>query len=284
MAFTPPEEQGRVIRFFDRVAPDYGVRYDGKDRFHDHFFQERSTKAIRGLNLEDRDVLDIGSGTGDLYVKLIAQFPSMRFLAMDVSAGMLAHSKVPPSQRLLGHAYDQDLGDRRFHAIFMLGVTTYMDQQELEKNLIFASRHLAPGGTLTVTFTNRHALDSWNRGLARHFLRLSGQGDHVLTSGLRIHSYSFRETRSLLERHFSIKNWDLLNHTIFPINRLLPGLSVQLARGLSGLKGTATWLRFLSSDLMVHAESRYSSPGAMDPEGNQVHPERLSEEAPGANE
>lgn len=270
LAFNAPEEQGRVTRFFDRLAPKYGARYQGKERFHDHFFQERSAKAVRGLDLTDRDVLDIGSGTGDLYAQLIKQFPDMRFLATDVSAGMLANSKVPPSQRLLGHVYDQDFGSRRFHAIFMLGVTTYMSRKELEKNLDFAAQHLAPGGTFTATFTNKHALDTWSRALARQPLRLLGHGDHVLTSGLRIHSYGFGEVRSLVERHFIVKNWDLLNHTVFPMNRLLPGLSVRLARCLSGRKGTAAWLRSLSSDLMVRAESRYSSPETSGAEGNQA--------------
>jgi len=284
LAFNAFEDQGRVMRFFDRLAPDYGERYGGKDRFHDHFFQERLTKAIRGLDLSDRDVLDIGSGTGDLYAKLITRFPDMRFIATDVSAGMLAKSKVPASQRLLGHAYDHAMGDRRFHAIFMLGVSTYMDRQELEKNLAFAARHLAPGGTFTATFTNKHALDSWTRALARWPLRLFSRGDHVLTSDLRIHRYSFRETRSIVERHFTIKGWDLLNHTIFPANHLLPDASIRLARGLSDRKGTAAWLRFLSSDLMVHAESRYSPPETLGTEGNQAHPERLSKAAPGPNE
>lgn len=284
LAFNAPEEQGRVTRFFDRLAPGYGERYEEKERFHDHFFQERIAKATHGLDLSGKDVLDIGSGTGDLYAQLITRFTNMRFVATDISAGMLAHSKVPPSQRLLGHAYDQDFGDRRFDAIFMLGVSTYMDRQELGKNMILAARHLAPGGTFTVTFTNKHSLDSWARAIVRWPLRLFSQGDHVLTSGLRIHSYGYQETRALVEGYFNIKSWDLLNHTVFPMNRLLPGLSVRLARSLSRRKGTAAWLRFLSSDLMVHAESRYSSPVTLGREGNQADPERLSEEAPGANE
>lgn len=282
-AFSAPGEQGRVARFFDRLAPEYGERYEGKDRFHEHFFQERTEKAVRGLDLSGRDVLDIGSGTGDLYARLIIRFPDMRFLATDISAAMLAHSKVPPAQRLLGHLYELDLGDRRFHAIFMLGVSTYMDRPELEKNLEFAARHLAPGGTFTATFTNKHALDTWARAAARKPLRLFGGGGHVLTSGLPIHSYGFKETRSLLARHFILKEWDLLNHTVFPFNRLLPGMSIRLARVLSSLKAPPAWLRFLSSDLMVHAESRYSSSGTSGPEGNQAHPERLSEAAPSTN-
>lgn len=282
-AFNPPEDQGPVTRFFDRLAPEYAERYAGKDLFHDHFFLERMVGAVHGLDLSDRDVLDIGSGTGDLYAHLITRFPDMRFLATDISAAMLARSKVPASQRFLGHAYDHDPGKRRFDAIFMLGVSTYMDRQELERNLVFAARHLAPGGTFTATFTNKHSLDSWIRAVARWPLRLFGHGRHVLTSGLPIHSYGFREMRSIMEEHFKIKHLDLLNHTVFPMNRLLPAMSVRLARDLSGRAGTAAWLRFLSSDVMVHAESRNPSPGTFGPQGNQAHPERLSEAAPGTD-
>ena len=260
LAFNAPEKEGRVTRFFDRLAPEYGRRYEGKERFHDHFFQERTAKAVHGLDLSGRDVLDIGSGTGDLYAKLISRFPDMRFLATDISAGMLACSKVPPAQRILGHAYDHDFGDLRFHAIFMLGVTTYMDREELEKNLASVARLLAPGGTFTITFTNKHALDSWTRALVRLPLRLLGEGRHVLTSGLPIHSYGFREVRSLVERHFIIDRWDLLNHTVFPMNLMVPRLSLLLAQHLSGRKASPAWLRFLSSDLMVHAERRPLQP------------------------
>lgn len=253
------ERSGAVdpARFFDRLGPSYGSRYKGEDAFHHYYFQERMAKAIRGLDLSDAHVLDIGSGTGDLYGALAPRFPRMHFLASDVSEGMLAHSLVPPAQRLLGHIYEHDLGEARFDAIFMLGVTTYMNADELEKNLAFAARHLAPEGRFVATFTHADALDSRLRSLAKGIMgRRSGNSDNVLTSGLRIHQYGFRAAKSILERHFRVEDWDGLNHTVFPFNRLFPKESIGLAKRLARHQGKPAWLRFLSSDLLFHAGKR----------------------------
>lgn len=244
------------IAFFDRLSGRYGERYSGEDRFHRYFFHERAEKAIAGLQLANSDVLDIGSGTGDLYTLLNARFPGLRFLATDVSAGMLANSQVPPERRLHGHAYDLDLGELHFAAIFMLGVTTYMSREELGKNLAFAASHLAPDGTLVVTFTNKYALDTWTRALAKWPMSLFGKGDNVLSSGLRIHRYGYREVRSIMEGKFRISRWNTLNHTIFPLNKLVSRPSLRLAQYLSCRTGAPAWIRPFSSDLMVHATNR----------------------------
>ncbi|MCO5274111.1 MAG: class I SAM-dependent methyltransferase [Flavobacteriales bacterium] len=249
----PPVGAADPIDFFDRISAGYGSRYQGQDRFHRYYFQERMNKAVDGLDLADCNVLDIGSGTGDLYDQLITRFPSMQFLATDVSAGMLAHSNVPQAQQYIGPVYEHNLGPVRFHAIFMLGVTTYMGRDELEKNLDFIARHLHPDGRFIATFTNRSSLDSWMRSLAQHFVKPDPAGRNVLSSGLQIHKYTYPAIRAMLEPKFRIMRWDALNHTIFPFNRLLPGLSIRAARQLGRTQGVPGWLRFLSSDLMVHA-------------------------------
>lgn len=256
---VPPEPTGAEdpARFFDRLGPSYGSRYQGTDRFHRYYFHERMEKAVRGLDLRNGSVLDIGSGTGDLYGVLSARFPGMQFLASDVSAGMLEHSLVPPAQRLLGRIYEHKLGDARFDAIFMLGVSTYMGRDELERNLAFAAAHLAPTGKFIITFTNAHALDTWLRTLAKGLLgRRAGAGGNVLSSSMKIHRYAHGTIKSMLEPRFRITGWDALNHTVFPFNRILPGPSVAAAKRLSRRQGAPAWLRFLSSDLLVHTALR----------------------------
>lgn len=239
--------------FFDHLGATYASRYKGQDRFHRYFFHERMEKAVRGLDLSNGHVLDIGSGTGDLYGVLYSRFPEIRFLASDISAGMLEHSLVPPSQRLLGRIYEHDLGGTRFDAIFMLGVSTYLDKEELVKNLAFAAAHLAPQGRFIITFTNAMALDTWLRALAKGVMGQKSSKGNVLSSGMKIHRYNHQEIAALLEPHFKIIAWDALNHTVFPFNKLLPAPSVALAKRLSRGTGAPAWLRFLSSDLMVRA-------------------------------
>lgn len=243
----------QAARFFDDVSGTYRDKYAHQSRFHCYYFNERMEKATRALDLAGKDVLDIGSGTGNLYDHLIARFPTMRFFATDVSAGMLAQSAVPPAQCYIGHAYDHAFPVRAFDAIFMLGVTTYLSPEELDRNLAFMARSLKPGGVAVITFTNKHGLDTLMRGLLRAPMRLFGRKDKVLTSGLRTHTYSFAQVRRALEPHFRIAHTDVHNHTIFPFGLVLPGISLSLAERLARKRTVPAWLRFLSSDLLLRA-------------------------------
>lgn len=256
----------QAARFFDSVSGTYREKYTDRSPFHHYFFNERLEKATAGLDPGDADVLDIGSGTGDLYDHLITRFPRMRFHATDVSAGMLAQSPVPAERKYVGHAYEHPFPVKRFDVIFMLGVTTYLTPEELEKNLAFIARSLKPNGRAILTFTNAHALDSWMRNLARGPMRLfarlratasSGEAPgNVLSSGLRLRMYGNADVRTIMGRHFTLERMDVLNHTVFPVNLLLPGLSLRLARRLARVAGTPAWLRWLSSDLLVRARAK----------------------------
>ena len=243
----------QAARFFDGVSGTYKDKYKDRSPFHRYFFNERLEKATRDLDLSDADVLDIGSGTGELFEHLIARFPRMRFHATDVSAGMLAQSPVPQERKYVGHAYDHAFPVKRFDAVFMLGVTTYLTPEELEKNLAFIARSLKPGARVIITFTNSHALDSWMRNLARMPMRLFGAKGNVLSSGLKLWMHGHADVRRIMGRHFGIERVEGLNHTVFPFNLLLPGLSLWSAHRLSRVQGAPAWLRWLSSDLLVRA-------------------------------
>jgi SAM-dependent methyltransferase len=247
--------QAPAKAFFDRTSTSYGAKYGSASTFHHYFFRTRLEAALKDLALPGGAVLDIGSGTGALYEAMHPRWPYLRFFATDISAAMLAENPAPKEQQYLGHAYDHPFPVRQFDAIFMLGVTTYMNAEELEKNLAFVAKSLKPGGAAIITFTNAHALDTLVRDLLRRPLRWWRPGAGVLTSGVRIRSYSWSQVRSLLSARFSMVELRLLNHTVFPLSRLLPGPSVALARWLGRHNGTPRWLRWLSSDLMVVVRS-----------------------------
>ena len=246
----------QAARFFDSVSGTYKDKYKDRSPFHHYFFNERLVKATRGLDLSAADVLDIGSGTGDLYDHLAQRFPNMRFHATDVSAGMLGQSAVPAERKYTGHAYDHPFATRAFDAIFMLGVTTYLTPEELEKNLSFIARSLKPEGVAVITFTNAHALDTWTRALARGPMSLFGRKGNVLSSGLKLWMYGKSAVRRIIGGHFKLERMDVLNHTVFPFNLLLPGPSLSVARRLAKAEGCPAWLRWLSSDLLVRVTSK----------------------------
>lgn len=243
---------GDAVSFFDRISGTYRDKYSGQSPFHRYYFNERLDKAINGLDLDGKDVLDIGSGTGNLYDALIRRFPQVNFHATDVSTGMLAQSRVPRDHQFCGHAYDHDFPVQSFDAIFMLGVTTYLDRTELERNLSFVAHSLKAGGVAIITFTNKHSLDHLLRALFRIPVRFLGSRDNVLSSDIRTHAYSYKEVRQLLSPFLCIRQIDVHNHTIFPLNLLLPRPSLFIAERLARVPGSPSWLRFLSSDLLVH--------------------------------
>jgi SAM-dependent methyltransferase len=246
----------QAARFFDEVSGTYKDKYKDRSPFHRYFFNERLLKATRGLDLADADVLDIGSGTGELYEHLVARFPRMRFHATDVSAGMLAQSPVPADRKYVGHAYEHPFPVRRFDAVFMLGVTTYLTPEELDRNLSFIASSLRPGGHVVITFTNAHALDSWTRNLLRWPMRLFAGRGNVLSSRLKLWMYGHSAVLRIMGRHFRVERVEGLNHTIFPFNLLFPGPSLRIAQHLSRRADAPAWVRWLSSDLLVRAGAR----------------------------
>lgn len=249
------QQHEQAARFFDAVSGTYRDKYKDASPFHRYYFNERLWKATRDLDLAGKDVLDVGSGTGDLYDHLIARYPTMRFHATDVSAGMLAQSPVPADRKYTGHAYDHPFTQRTFDAIFMLGVTTYLAPEELEKNLAFIARSLKPGGIAIISFTNKHGLDTLVREALRPLMRLFGSKGKVLSSGLRTRNYAKGEAERTLRRHFIIDRIDVHNHTVFPFGLLLPGPSIALAQRLARKRTVPAWLRVLSSDLLFRVRA-----------------------------
>jgi SAM-dependent methyltransferase len=250
------EPTSEAARFFDRTSAHYRAKYTRASPFHHYYFNERLDKATRGLELSGKAVLDIGSGTGNLFDHLAPRFPGLRFFATDVSAGMLSQSPVPPEQRFVGHAYAHTFAVRHFDAAFMLGVTTYLDEAELDRNLAFIASSLAPDGQAVITFSHSRGLDTWMRWLLRLPLRLFGSKDKVLSSGVRTRTYSVDQVKRALAPHLALNRLEFHNHTVFPFGLLLPGLSIRLAHRIDRLANTHWMHRWLSSDIIVRCTAK----------------------------
>ena len=237
--------------FFDRVSGTYREKYGTASPFHHYFFNQRLERTLEGLDLSGKDVLDIGSGTGDLYDAVVARWPHVNYFATDISAGMLSQSHVPSAHRFVGHAYDNPFAQRTFDLITMLGVSTYMDDAELHRNLAYMATALKRNGTAIITFTNAHALDHWMRTALKPILQLLGRKDKVLSSGLKIYPRSAAQAKQIVQGHLDVRKLVLLNHTVFPLGLVVPAPSLAVAKGIEGTSGTSSWKRLLSSDLLL---------------------------------
>ena len=240
-----------VRDFFDRIAPQYRDRYTGGDAFHEYFFGERLSEATRDLDVRGRRILDVGAGTGKLYDHLLLIDPNIDYYANDVSSAMLENSNIPPQRRFAGQVQDLDLKDLDFDLIFMLGVTTYQNDEDLTSTLRHLRDLIRPGGKLVITFTNPNSID-W---LSRRFIKAVGRvfipKGKVLAQSFQINPRGMNEAMALVRNMgFRLEKMTFLNHTIFPVNQLLKRPSSAVARKIHALGNTSA-KEWLSSDFLM---------------------------------
>lgn len=241
----------KVRDFFDVVSEEYRGKYEKRQIFHNYFFNQRLEQATEGLNFRDKIILDIGAGTGNLYDYIVSKDASINFYACDISAKMLEQSNIPPENRFVGKCYELDFPVQKFDYIFMLGVTTYLSADEMEKTAEFIYRNLADDGTAIITFTNRQGFDTITRTLSKNIIRLFKLKNKVISQSFRIYTYSLNQVKSLYQGKLRTSEVRFINQTIFPFCYVLPNLSVTLAQRLGDkLKNRRVAAR-LSSDFIV---------------------------------
>jgi SAM-dependent methyltransferase len=241
----------KVRDFFDVVSEEYREKYEKRRIFHNYFFNQRLEQATEGLDFGGKTILDIGAGTGNLYDYIVGKDDSIDFYACDISAKMLEQSNIPPENRFVGKCYEIDFPVRQFDYIFMLGVTTYLNADEMEKTAEFIHRNLADDGTAVITFTNRQGFDTITRTLSKNIIRLFKLKNKVISQSFRIYTYSLNQVKSLYQGKLQMKEARFINQTIFPFCYVLPKLSVTLARRVGNKIKNKQLAARLSSDFIV---------------------------------
>ncbi len=243
-------QQEEVRNFFNNTAAEYGAKYHTKDFYYKYFFRQRLHAATQNQDLNNKTILDIGAGTGGLYDYLLAQHKNVNFYATDLSDKMLKQSKIPFERQFVGKCFEVGLPNITYDFIFMLGVTSYMTQEELFTNLNYIKNHLGNSGRAIISFTNRASLDFIIRSFIKFFLRPLRISNKVMGQSFRIYAYRRKEITKLLEENFAIKNITLINQTVFPFCLFFKKTSIRFARLIE--KYFTGWLRlFFSSDFVV---------------------------------
>lgn len=241
----------KVRDFFDVVSEEYREKYEKRQIFHNYFFNQRLEQATEGLDFRDKIILDIGAGTGNLYDYIFAKDDSINFYACDISAKMLEQSNIPPENRFVGKCYEIDFPEKKFDYIFMLGVTTYLNSEEMEKTAEFIYRNLADDGLAIITFTNRQGFDTITRTLSKNIIKLFKLKNKVISQSFRIYTYALNQVKSLYQGKLRTSEVRFINQTIFPFCYVLPKLSVTLAQRLAGKLKNKQIAARLSSDFIV---------------------------------
>lgn len=238
-----------VRKYFDSIASLYAKRYVRKKGYHAYLFNERIRAATSGLQFEGKSVLDIGAGTGGLYDYLDENHSNFQYLGIDASSEMLHQSKIPTDAQIHGEAISIEFGARKFDFIYMLGVTTYLSQEDLIEHVKLCKQILTEKGRLVVSFTHRYSIDSLTRAILGPLFKYLVPGKGVLQQTFPTSKFSKSEAISSFSSFMPDKiHWQ--NQTLTPINHLLPNASVSLAKIL--LKYLPSFiLPLLSADFLV---------------------------------
>jgi SAM-dependent methyltransferase len=223
-------ETNDVREFFDQIADSYGEKYSGGDAFHEYFFGERLAEATRGVELKGRRILDIGAGTGNLYDHLLRLEPTIDYYGTDISPAMLEHSRIPADRRFVGKLEDIDLPVEKFDLVFLLGVTSYLDDAEMDAMFRRVHRLLDDEGLVIVTFTNASSIDWRSRRAIKFFAGKLIPRRNVLGQSFTIYPRHLDEIKRRLAGQFDAQETRYLNHTIFPISQLFKKASVRTAK------------------------------------------------------
>lgn len=80
----------KTATYFDNFSKEY----ESQDRHRYLFYRWMIESIVRQVDVEDCDVVDIGTGTGNLAVRLAMKHPGSRILGVDISKGMIDQAKA----------------------------------------------------------------------------------------------------------------------------------------------------------------------------------------------
>jgi SAM-dependent methyltransferase len=241
-----------VKDFFNSIAHEYSEKYSIANPLHNWYFGERLIAATGKDDYSGKNILDIGAGTGALYDFLLANgFAGFNFIGCDIAAKMLENSHIPAENRFVGHCYDLDIGPKSFDYIFVLGVTTYIDEKERNRTLEFIRMRLSTGGTAVISFTNKESLNQRLYDLVRPFLKMLTLRNRVAVQSFPTFSYSFGSIFEAFKDKFDIAAPIYINQTFFPFNHLLPATSIRVAKFIQRNVRKIGLRSFLSSEFII---------------------------------
>ena len=220
----------RAVDYFEALAPSYAQRYTpAAGLWHHHFFEGRRRIALEWLaGRSFRTVADVGAGHGPLTDALAAG--GARVLAIDGSAAMAREAARLGATGIAADALALPLRSGSVDAAVALGLASYVE--DLAGLMRELGRVVRPGGTVVVSVASARSPDWWmRRALRMPAARWGFRG--LLTSGVEMRTRTPREwERAAQEAGLRIEEVRGHDFTVFPLSRLLPGLSVAAGRAL----------------------------------------------------
>jgi ubiquinone/menaquinone biosynthesis C-methylase UbiE len=133
---------------------DFAATYDcGRDHGY-HAFVDESESALVAPHARDRDVLEVGCGTGRLLARVAPL--ARRAVGVDLSPGMLAHARARGLDVVEGDATSLPFDDASFDVAFSFKVLPHVE--DLRGALREMARVVRPGGVVLAELYNARSL------------------------------------------------------------------------------------------------------------------------------
>ena len=249
-------QKEKVEDFFNKSSREYKNKYTNTNLFLYYFFNQRLTEATHQFSFEEKSILDIGAGTGALYDSIKSTTTNFNYFATDISPKMLEQSNIASNQYFVGDISEFSKESETYDLIFLLGVTTYYNQQELKKHLEFINNRLDINGTAIISFTNRNSIDYQLIKLGRFFAKFLSLKKNVVGQSFKVYAYTPGEITQTTNPKFSIQKTTFLNQTIWPFNRIFPKTSISIARFLKKNISSPSLLSVFSSDFLIFIKKK----------------------------
>lgn len=150
-----------MVEQVEQVEKDNRSYYDefaewyerDRHRGYHRLIDDLQVDLLRGV-VRDRDVLEVGCGTGLLLERVESLANEAR--GIDISPGMLEQAKQRGLDVVQGCATELPFDDESFDVVFSFKVLAHIE--EIEQALAECSRVVRPGGQLFLEFYNPHSL------------------------------------------------------------------------------------------------------------------------------
>lgn len=180
---------------------DFATTYDcGRDHGY-HAFLDEGEVALAAPHVRDRDVLEVGCGTGRVLSRLAPL--ARRAVGVDLSEGMLAHARARGLDVRQGDATALPFDDASFDAAVSFKVLAHVE--DLPRALAEMARVVRPGGVVLAELYNARSL----RALAKR-LGPAGRIGHRGTKESEVFTRfdTVRSARSALPPELTLERVD----------------------------------------------------------------------------